>query len=54
MPSEIQLLKMRIEEMEENIENGIFYGRKSDYACELSQVKWKLYKLENPDWTYDD
>ena len=54
MSTEIQLLKLKIETMEENIERGVFYGRKSDYYCELSQVKWALYKLENPDWTYDD
>ena len=51
---QIQKLKDDITKMEENIEKGVFYGRKSDYACELSQTKWALYKLENPDWTYDD
>ena len=54
MKTEIELLKLQIEKMEENVENGIFYGRKSDYYCEISQKKWALYKLENPDWTYDD
>jgi len=54
MSTEIQKLKDEIAKMENNVENGIFYGRKSDYYCEISQKKWALHKLENPDWTYDD